>query len=81
MADFTRSIHLHPTADAYYQRGLTYQTLDQARRAVDDYDLAIANDPSAPYVYRARAKAKRDSGDMAGARKDQETAEGLENKQ
>ncbi len=81
MADFTQSIHLHPTADAYYQRGLTYQTLGQAKRAVDDYDLAIHLDPGAPYFYRARAKAKRDLGDTAGAREDQETAERVEQTQ
>jgi tetratricopeptide (TPR) repeat protein len=81
LADFTRSVHLHPTADAYYQRGLTYQTLDQGKRAVADYDAAITYDPGAPYVYLARAKAKRDLGDLAGARKDQETAESLELKQ
>jgi tetratricopeptide (TPR) repeat protein len=86
LADFTRSIHLHPTSDAYYQRGLTYQTLehvtiDQAKRAVADYDLAILYDPGAPYIYLARAKAKRDLGDLAGARKDQETARSLEMKQ
>jgi tetratricopeptide (TPR) repeat protein len=86
LADFTRSVHIHPTSDAYYQRGLTYQTLehitiDQLKRAVADYDAAIAYDPGAPYVYLARAKAKRDLGDMAGARQDQETAESLEKKQ
>lgn len=81
LADFTRSIHFHPSADAYYQRGLTYQTLHQARRAVDDYDLAIDYDPGAPYIYRARAKAKRDLGDAAGARQDQETAERVEKTQ
>lgn len=77
LADFTESLHLHPTAEAYYQRGLTYQTLNQPKRAVDDYDLAIDRDP-APYIYRARAKAKRDRGDTAGAKEDQETAERLE---
>ena len=81
MADFTQSIHLHPTADAYYQRGLTYQTLGQAKRAADDYDLAIHLDPGAPYIYRARAKAKRDLGDAAGAREDQEKAERVEKTQ
>jgi tetratricopeptide (TPR) repeat protein len=86
LADFTRSIHLHPTADAYYQRGLTYQTLepmtiDQAKRAVADYDSAITYDPGAPYIYLARAKAKRDLGDMEGARKDQQTAERVEKTQ
>ena len=81
LADFTRSIHLHPTSDAYYQRGLTYQTLDQPKRAIADYDAAITYDPGAPYIYLARAKAERDLGDIAGASKDQETAEDLEKKQ
>jgi len=79
--DFNQSVHLHPTADAYYQRGLTYQTLGQAQRAVDDYDRAIGLDRSAPYLYRARAKAKRDVGDTAGAREDQDKAEQVEKTQ
>lgn len=78
LADFTRSIQLHPTPDAYYQRGLTYQALGQAEGAVDDYGRAIERDPGAPYAYLARAKAKRDLGDMAGAKEDQETAERVE---
>ena len=81
LADFTRSVRLHPTSDAYYQRGLTYQTLNQPKRAVADYDAAITYDPGAPYIYLARAKAKRDLGDLTGARQDQETARGLEQKQ
>lgn len=81
LADFTKSVHLHPTSDAYYQRGLTYQTLDQPTRAVADYDAAITYDPGAPSIYLARAKAKRDLGDLAGAQKDQETAQSLETKQ
>jgi tetratricopeptide (TPR) repeat protein len=86
LSDFTQSIHIHPTADAYYQRGLTYQalehmTIDQLKRAVTDYDAAITYDPGAPFIYLARAKAKRDLGDLAGARKDQETAQSLEQKQ
>jgi len=81
LADFTRSIELHPTAEAYYQRGLTRQILGQAPSAVDDFNRAIDRDPGAPFSYRARAKAKRDLGDLAGARKDQETAERLEKAQ
>jgi tetratricopeptide (TPR) repeat protein len=81
LADFTESIHLQPTADAYYQRGLAYQTLNQPQRAVEDYDLAIHRDPGAPYLYRARAKAKRDLGDTDGAREDQEVAERVEKTQ
>jgi tetratricopeptide (TPR) repeat protein len=81
LADFNQSIRLHPTADAYYQRGLTYQILSQPARAADDYTLALEHDPNAPHIYRARAKAKRDLGDVAGAQTDQETAERLELKQ
>jgi tetratricopeptide (TPR) repeat protein len=80
LADFARSVDIHPTSDAYYQRGLTYQTLDQPRRAVADYDAAITYDPGAPYIYLARAKAQRDLGDLAEAQKDQHTAEDLEKK-
>jgi len=81
LADFTRSIRLHPTADAFYQRGLTLQMLDQPKSAVDDYDQAVELDPGAPFVYLARAKAKRDLGDTTGAGEDLETAEDLEKKQ
>ena len=81
LEDFTRSVHLRPTADAYYQRGLTYQTLNRLMNALTDYDAAIAYDPGAPHIYLARAKVKRDLGDLAGARRDQETARSLEQKQ
>ncbi len=81
LADFTRSIHLHPTADGYYQRGLMYQKLDQPKLALADYDAAVTYDPDAPYIYLARARAKRDLGDLPGARADQERAELVENTQ
>jgi tetratricopeptide (TPR) repeat protein len=81
IADFTQSIHLHPTAKTYYRRGLAYQALADAKNALADYNLAIERDPSAPYVYLARARAKRESGDLSGAAQDQETAERLGMKQ
>jgi tetratricopeptide (TPR) repeat protein len=80
LVDFTRSIHLRPTYDAYYQRGRTYQTLDQPKRALADYNAAVTYDPSVPYIYRARATAERELGDLTGARKDEETARNLEKK-
>jgi len=79
--DFTRSVRLHPTADGYYQRGLTYQKLDQPKLALADYDAASTYDPGAPYIYRARARAKSDLGDLPGARVDQTRAELVENTQ
>jgi tetratricopeptide (TPR) repeat protein len=81
LADFNRSIELQPTAKAYYRRGVIYQELNDAKRAVDDYNRAIERDPRQPYFYLARAKVRRDLGDMAGAGKDQEVAEQVEKTQ
>ena len=81
LADFTQSIHMRPTAKAFYQRGSTYQTLNQPDQALVDFTLALDRDPDSPNIYRGRAKAKRDLGDVAGARKDLETAELLEKTQ
>jgi tetratricopeptide (TPR) repeat protein len=81
LQDLTESIRIQPTADAYYQRGLTYQDLGQAQRAVSDYGLAIGRNPDVPYFYRARAKANRDMGDLTAAQSDQDNAERLEKTQ
>ena len=81
LADFTQSIRIQPSPDAYYQRGLAFQALGEPQRAVNDYDLAIVRDPAVPHLYRARAKAKLDLKDPAGAKQDQETAERLEKTQ
>jgi len=81
VADFTQSVHVHPDAKTYYRRGLAYQAPGDAKHALTDFNLAIERDPSAPYVYLARARAKRESGDLAGAREDQEIAEGMGMKQ
>ena len=80
-ADFTRSIRLRPTPDAFYQRGLTYQMLGAPDKAAADYDQAILLDRDSPHVYRARAKARRELGDLAGAREDDAIAEHAEQTQ
>ncbi len=42
MEDFTRSIQIHPTSLAYFNRGLLYQeTLKQPRQALEDFTEAI----------------------------------------
>ncbi len=81
LADFTRSIRLRPTPDAFYERGLTYQMLGQPGKAVADYDSAILLNRDAPHIHRARAKARRELGDVAGAREDDEAAEHVEQTQ
>ncbi len=74
LKEFSKSIALRPTTDGYYQRGLLYESLGQHQKAVDDYDKAIVEMPEAPFAYRARAAAKANLGDEAGAKLDRDAA-------
>ena len=76
--EFTKSIYIQPTTDGYYQRGLAYEAVGEHRKAVADYDDAIAEMLDAPYAYRARALAKDALGDVEGAKLDRETAQRIE---
>jgi tetratricopeptide (TPR) repeat protein len=78
MQAFARAIEIAPDADAYFERGQAYESLGQHAKAVEDFDQAIAVRRDAPYVYRARAMARRNSGDLAGSQADREIAENLE---
>ncbi len=78
IAEFTKSLRIQPTTDGYYQRGLAYESLGDHRKALADYDDAIAELRDAPYAYRARALAKDALGDAEGARLDRETAQRFE---
>jgi tetratricopeptide (TPR) repeat protein len=76
--EFTVAIGLGSTVDGNYQRGQLYESLGQHQSAVDDYNLAIAQLPDAPYVYRARALSRENMGDRAGAEEDRRTAFSIE---
>lgn len=76
--ELSRSIQLQPSVDAYYQRGQIYVTLHQYQKAIEDFDRSIAERRDAPYVYRARAAARRAIGDLAGAAEDRTTADRIE---
>lgn len=78
LEDFTKSLDLEPNQDAYYERGETYESLNQHQKAIDDYDRAIALMRDAPNVYRSRALAKRNLGDTAGYESDRDLARSLE---
>jgi tetratricopeptide (TPR) repeat protein len=78
MQAFAKAIAIQPDADAYFERGQAYESLGQHAQAVEDFNQAIAVRRDAPYVYRARAMARRNSGDLAGAEADREIAENLE---
>jgi tetratricopeptide (TPR) repeat protein len=78
MDEFSLSISVDSNVDAYYQRGRAYETIGDHKKAIEDYTTAIAQRPEAPYVYLARAAARANSGDAAGAAADRKMAEELE---
>jgi tetratricopeptide (TPR) repeat protein len=71
---FTASLKIEPTVNGFYQRGQTYESLGQHQLAISDYDKAIELMTDSPYVYRARALAKRNLGDIEGAEADRRFA-------
>jgi tetratricopeptide (TPR) repeat protein len=81
LPDFTESLRLKPNLEGYYQRGQVYEQLGQHANAIADFTAGIAEAPDAPYVYRARAAAKRNSGDREGAAADEAEADRIEGKQ
>lgn len=78
MEEFTKSINIESNVNAYYERGETYESLGEHQKAIDDYDKAVQELADAPFVYRARALAKRNLGDDAGYRADRDKAKSLE---
>lgn len=77
---FTKSIEIRPTMDGYYQRGQLWGKLGEHQKAIEDFDRAIAQDRSAPYVYRARGESRRVLGDLDGYREDRDMAKSIERK-
>ena len=73
-----KSISLHPTVEAFYQRGQILEAQGQHAKAIADYDRAIAEETDSPYMYRARALAKANLGDNEGAHADREIAGRIE---
>jgi tetratricopeptide (TPR) repeat protein len=54
--DYSAAIRLHPTADAYYGRGLTYRGTFQDREALEDFTAAIGLDANHVGAYKSRAE-------------------------
>jgi tetratricopeptide (TPR) repeat protein len=78
MRVFAKAIQIGSDADAYFERGQTYESLGEHLKAVQDFDQAIAVRRDAPYVYRARALSRRNSGDLAGYEADRDIAQNIE---
>ncbi|MBD2578210.1 tetratricopeptide repeat protein [Oscillatoria sp. FACHB-1406] len=72
--DLSTQIQVDPFGAAYYERGLTYQALGEPRRALEDFNQAIASStPDYEFVadaYRRRGLIRQDLGDINGATED-----------
>jgi tetratricopeptide (TPR) repeat protein len=67
LEDFDMAAALDPSAENYYQRGLTKEVLADYLRAIDDYTLALEIEPNWEPAYRARARAHAALGDVNSA--------------
>jgi tetratricopeptide (TPR) repeat protein len=76
--EFSKSIKVKPTLDGYYQRGEAYEKQAEHQKAIVDFNAAVIESGEAPYAYRARAVAKRNSGDRDGAAADEQRAQQIE---
>jgi len=70
LQDFSRAITLAPDEIDYYERGATYQMLNQHQLAIADFTQLIAIRPDAAAGYFARAESLRATGDLNGAQED-----------
>jgi tetratricopeptide (TPR) repeat protein len=58
VAEYNKAIELDPeSAEAYYRRGMSYDSLGEFECAVEDYTEAIRLDPDYPEAYSFRATA------------------------
>ena len=73
-----KAISLQPSVEAYYERGQILESQGDHKKAIEDYDRAIAEQRDSPYMYRARALAKSNLGDMEGAHADRQIADQIE---
>lgn len=76
--ELTKVIDRKPNVEAHYRRGDGYAALKQYDKAIEDFTWVIEQVRDAPYVYFARANAKRNSGDIAGAVEDERLADSFD---
>ena len=78
IADLTKAIALDPkVAEAYNNRGASYHALKEYVKAIADYSKAIALNPKYKKAYKNRAITYRNMGQIASAKRDEETASKL----
>jgi tetratricopeptide (TPR) repeat protein len=78
LENYGKSIAIAPNVDALFERGEMYEASGDHQKAIDDFTRAIESLRDAPYIYRARAMAKRNLGDEAGYEQDRDLAGSIE---
>lgn len=68
--DFSHAVEIDPNLDNLFQRGATYQAMNDQQHALADFDAALVLAPDQPHTYFARAQARIALGDMKGAKED-----------
>jgi tetratricopeptide (TPR) repeat protein len=63
---------------AYFNRGVAYHLKGDAKKAIDDYTIALQHRPGYAVGYNNLALAKRDTGDLTGAEVDAQKAIALD---
>ena len=76
--ELSKVIDHKPTVEAHYRRGDGYASLKQYDKAIADFTWVIEEVRDAPYVYFARANAKRAINDIAGAAADERIADSFD---
>lgn len=71
---YSQAIQLNPTAEAYYNRGLSYESLSEQQAAIGDYSAAIRLDSNYAEAYLRRGLAYIELGNKKEAIKDLRTA-------
>jgi tetratricopeptide (TPR) repeat protein len=70
LEDFNRAVELAPIANNFYERGATYQMLEEHRLAIADFGQVIAIIPDLASPFFARAESRRALGDFEAAERD-----------
>jgi tetratricopeptide (TPR) repeat protein len=70
LEDFNHAVDLSPTANNFYERGATYQLLEEHRLAIEDFDKVIAIIPDLAGPFFARAESRRAIGEFEAAERD-----------
>jgi tetratricopeptide (TPR) repeat protein len=78
LENYGKSIAIAPNVDALFERGEMYEAGGEHQKAIDDFSRAIEGMRDAPYIYRARAMARRNLGDQAGYEQDRDLASSIE---